>query len=407
MRSWMVILAWILLVRVTFAAPEDPGPLPSEDFEGGSLDLAGAQISVKVYAPLGSSASPLLTLMHGLQRNGSFHADLARTLASRGFVVLVPDMPCSVLSCDHDANAAQLSALIDWGLAQNTTSGLRLFGRIDPDRIGVLGHSWGGLASTLLAGQDARVDALVALDPNDDRGIAAGRAASVAIPSAHLMATLPGRCNGTWPTAVFPTTSEPHLLVRIARAGHCDVESPTNALCDLACGNGDRSTTPYFRRYAVAFLSCVLQADRAMGPYVGGDALGDDQTQGIVLEVASGGLAALPCRSSLADAGTTDTPAAQATDAQAIDVGEDVAEDGAPDRALSDVPIDAEVSMVDAGASTDAGATLDAAGDGADASEGPGPTPASSRGCGCRESKRGPSLSWLLVLALLVRRARG
>ena len=38
------------------------------------------------------------------------------TLASRGFVAVVPDMPCLVTFCDHDANAAQISALLGWAV---------------------------------------------------------------------------------------------------------------------------------------------------------------------------------------------------------------------------------------------------------------------------------------------------
>jgi hypothetical protein len=79
-------------------------------------------------------------------------------------------------------------------------------------------------------------------------------------------------------------------------SGHCDPEDPSDSLCPLACGRGDRSTTPIFRRYAIAFLGCVLQADPSYAPYIGGAELDADQTANRLDQVDQAELLTLPCQ---------------------------------------------------------------------------------------------------------------
>jgi hypothetical protein len=58
---------------------------------------------------------------------------------------------------------AQLSAAIDWALAENERAGSRYYGRIDPEQIALSGYSCGGL-QVLMNAADPRVDTVVMMN---------------------------------------------------------------------------------------------------------------------------------------------------------------------------------------------------------------------------------------------------
>ena len=358
-------LAWLLVSAFAAAAlsaapahaqPELPGPLAFTAWDAGSVAAAGASIPTRVFYPTGGGGPyPIVGVVHGASRNGSYMRVMAETLASRGFVAVVPNMPCNVFGCDHDANANQLVALLDWAVAQGSAPGSPIAGLVDGGRRGLVGHSWGALSSHLAAARDARVHALVLLDPNDDGTVGADAASSVGAPTAQLLAERSGACNNQWNEGVVtPALSGASLQLTIAGSGHCDVEEPTDGLCALACGGGDAATTPLFRRYAVAWIACVLGGDATVMPWVGGASLDADVTAGAVTGLATARLDTLACRGGMLPDGGTG-PATDAGTVPGADSG------SAPG--------------VDGGAARDAGATarLDA---GPDAG-------ADGGGCGC------------------------
>ena len=119
---------------------------------------------------------PLIIRAHGFSafRNDSIY--LVRHLASRGYIVVAPDFPLSNLNApggptlvDIDEQARDVSFLIDRIIAENANASSFLFGKVDTDKIGAIGHSLGG-ATVLLATyhttvRDPRIDATVALSP--------------------------------------------------------------------------------------------------------------------------------------------------------------------------------------------------------------------------------------------------
>ena len=112
------------------------------------------------------AAAPVVVISHGLGSDRSTYAYLARQLASYGFAVAVPEHAGS--------NARQLQALIDGTASQVTApsefvdrpldikylldeltrqnQSPELQGRLDLDRIGVVGQSFGGYTALALAG---------------------------------------------------------------------------------------------------------------------------------------------------------------------------------------------------------------------------------------------------------------
>ncbi len=391
-----------LLALLPFAAlaqPETPGPHETQVWEAGLVQAAGTPINTRVYfAPDAPGPRPVVAVVHGWLRNGGYMRDLATVLASRGFVAVVPDMPCGALGCDHDANAAQISALLDWAAAP--PEGAPIAGRIDDARRGVIGHSWGGLAAFLASGRDARLRSAVFLDPNDDGGVAHRAAPMMAVPAAYLMAENPGACNSQWRDETAALTSASRLQVTVRGSGHCDPESPTDGLCPIACGAGNAATTPLFHRYAVAWTACLLDGDASMAEWLGGAGLDGDVDADRLGDVSAEGLDALPCRAGAPapDAGrpTDAAPPADAAlpaDAAPCGSGTEPRPGGgcgpsAPDAAPADAAPRADATQV-----PDAAALSDAAPDAAAPQDG-----ASDDG-GCAATPLGaPALLGLLLL---------
>src|SRR5262245_37410880 len=142
------------------------------------MDPAWAVTPVVEDAPIIESGGPfpLLLLAHGFARSHTDYSYLVRHFVSRGYVVVASDFPLSTLGApggptfaDVGEQVRDLSFLIDTYTAANGFSGSFLYGRLDTNRIGAIGHSLGG-TTVLLATYhgsvgDPRIKAAVALSP--------------------------------------------------------------------------------------------------------------------------------------------------------------------------------------------------------------------------------------------------
>ena len=298
MRSSIpTLFAFFLLAARAFANPEDLGGLPVVVWDAGAVDAASLSLPTTVYRPGGAAvAAPVVVVMHGLVRNGSYHEVLGRTFASRGVIALVPDWPCSLLGCDQSAAADAAIALLDWAEAQGGAIGSELEGRVDGERRALVGHSAGGLAVFLAAARDPRMDSVVGFDPVDQGSQAQGSVSLLPIPSLHLAAANPGLCSSSWGATVYPLAPAPKRLVTVAGSGHCDPEDPTDFLCAAGCvSTGSASTTPLFRRLAVAWTTCLLGVDPSMQSWVTGSDFDGDVASGDLVDVESSGIGGIAC----------------------------------------------------------------------------------------------------------------
>lgn len=117
---------------------------------------------------------PLVVFVHGSGGLGDGYDVLLRTWASAGYVVAAPALPGST---DKDARGdwtadlphfpADVRFVIDELLRANLAGEGALRGAVDPDRIGLAGHSMGGMITLAVAGNtcchDGRVKAAVVL----------------------------------------------------------------------------------------------------------------------------------------------------------------------------------------------------------------------------------------------------
>jgi dienelactone hydrolase len=274
------------------------GALTVTMWDAGSVAAGGAMIPTVVVFPEMGGPYPVVGVFHGLNGEGADHPELAATLASYGAVVVLPDMPCRLSGgCDHAANAGMISALLEWAVAQSGDASSQIAGKVDGARRGLVGHSFGALNSHIAASMDATIDSVVLLDPNDDGGEGLAATPGVMAPTAQLIAANEGSCNSAWSEdMVRPMLPAPTLQLTVAGSGHCDPADASDAICEFACGSGDRATNPTFRRYAVAWTHCVLSADTTMAPWLGGPMMGDDETAGRIIGVTREGFDMLPCR---------------------------------------------------------------------------------------------------------------
>lgn len=99
---------------------------------------------------------PLIVFSHGRGGTGPAYVNTLKLWASAGYVVVVPTFPLtSALSPgqpkteDLVNQPADVSFLVDWALAFDADNPLA--GMIDPERIGLAGHSLGGFTSLAAA----------------------------------------------------------------------------------------------------------------------------------------------------------------------------------------------------------------------------------------------------------------
>jgi dienelactone hydrolase len=147
------------------AAATDPGKRGPYGVDKKRIDIEmpdGRINKAYVYMPRGKGPFAPAIYTSGLMGHQSHGTGTATQLASWGMVTIVPDIG---INGSPPRSADTVRGVIDWLHADNELSSkLRL------DRgVGLIGHSFGGLTA-ILAGNDPRVGAVVALDPNDDSG---------------------------------------------------------------------------------------------------------------------------------------------------------------------------------------------------------------------------------------------
>lgn len=215
------------------------------------LPLAGRTVSVTFYYP-NQKEAPFVLVAHGFTRSKRYMAGWGALLASEGFITATLTQPGFA---NHELNASAIAELV----AQVHSGSLRL--NVKPTgRIGLMGHSMGGL-TTLLAADKQPVDAWVGLDPvgMNDSWLSVGKA--LRTPCAVLRAE-PGAWNMQGNARpLFAVLPGPKFTMKVRGSTHLDPESPTDMLGQLACGFADEKRRAVFERYALAFLKANLLDD--------------------------------------------------------------------------------------------------------------------------------------------------
>lgn len=130
------------------------------------------EVTAYLYIPHGSVASPAMLVLHSTGDPGKRIVDgeshlenraVAKELAERGYVVIAPDYPSFGDQMDHDFSRDGFESGTMLGIwnhirCVDLLSNLR---EVDPERVGVIGHSLGGHNALFAAAFDSRLKAVV------------------------------------------------------------------------------------------------------------------------------------------------------------------------------------------------------------------------------------------------------
>lgn len=234
---------------------------------------SGDQVAYSLFMPQPSESFaaphyPAVVISHGFARSKRFHANTACALAERGIVVLTPDL-ISLLG-GGEAQLRNIESMVDhvrWLRTRAATEDDPLFGLLDPERIGLVGHSAGGAISLEAAIELAEAgDDVIALMLLDGVPWArtVDRAGELPELSFASVRSEPTGCNADGAIrdvlARLPFATEDILVVG---ASHCDPENPTDLLCRVACGGSDEQARGAYQELIRAFLGDALAAPDA------------------------------------------------------------------------------------------------------------------------------------------------
>ncbi|HEX8951729.1 MAG TPA: hypothetical protein VF945_07775 [Polyangia bacterium] len=228
---------------------------------------SGKSIAITAYVPSTAGARPLVVVSAGLQQPGAAYAPYAKRLASWGIIAVTRDDP-GVLE-QSAAVADDLAFVVGW-----LPGGLP--GRVDSGKVGLAGHSRGGMAS-LLAAEGALAGKLsggfFGLDPVDNAGGAAKSLGTIAMPSVFLGETTDGGGSGGGMACapsdqnydvLWHAAPSPSLEITAVGADHTEFEDPAScSFCTLCTkGSADAATVlRYSTRYLMRFFARTLLGD--------------------------------------------------------------------------------------------------------------------------------------------------
>lgn len=214
----------------------------------------GGATGGKLVVPNGAGPYPLIVASHGFSANSDNQVGWAEHFASYGFVVVAPDFP-NTFSPNHATNGTIVEALV--GAVATAVP------KADKTRVGLEGHSAGGLATTLAAAK-VKPRAVVLFDPVDANAAGKSAYATLCSPVLSLFSN-PGACNGNGDWKTFATTSPGSVILgNLVSSTHCDGENNPRGLCGIGCGGGaSPARQTVLARYATAFFLAKLKGDSA------------------------------------------------------------------------------------------------------------------------------------------------
>ncbi|MBT6179496.1 MAG: hypothetical protein HOI23_19800 [Deltaproteobacteria bacterium] len=256
------------------------------------VELPGADgrvMTTTVCTPSTGNEHAIVLVSPGFQLGRELYESYCAHLASWGYIAILQTYSESGFFMSHGNLAADTTGLIDW----LETEGAGNFPSWNGE-VGLVGHSLGGKLSLLAASQDARIGAVVALDPvdSDDEPVAPDRMMDVEAPVLILgeMLDSTGSFQACAPEAdnfrQFFESSRPGTIeIELFGVGHMDFLDNPNCLFCSFCQSGDLGddvVKEIARRSIVGFFGKHLNADNGFDPYIAGQPVQDDAQEGIL-----------------------------------------------------------------------------------------------------------------------------
>ncbi|MEY4561407.1 MAG: hypothetical protein RLZZ618_684 [Pseudomonadota bacterium] len=264
--------------------PYEKGPAPTKaNLEAAKGSFAVSSFSISrpsgfgggtVHYPTAAGKYGLLALAPPYLAQSSSFAWLGPRLASHGFVVVLIDVN-STLDFPESRSTQQLKA-IEYALKQNTTSSSRVYGKIDPSRIGVSGHSMGGGATILTArNKPANIKAAFPLTPwSSDKNFSTLR-----VPTGYLACeddTVAGNADHSTRFYNSMPAGVPKAYYELKGQTHFCPQSASN--------------NPMIGKYAVAWFKRFVDNDTRFSPFLSGTLAEADKSSGKFSVLRTSGL---------------------------------------------------------------------------------------------------------------------
>ena len=172
-------------------------------------------------------------------------AGWGQRLASEGFVVAIPDMPTEK---DHPLNARCINELVN-AICDGKIESCR----VDPQRIGMVGLSFGGLSTLLAAADNPNVKVWVGLDPVDwdQRGV---KAAPRVKAKTYIVRAPPSVFNQHGGGIALRDALPGCVETVVPDAIHIDPEWPSDWLMEMLIGRPSSDRREKFAGQATAAL---------------------------------------------------------------------------------------------------------------------------------------------------------
>jgi predicted dienelactone hydrolase len=254
-----------LRVAVWYPAPPDAGPVDEQ-----------RRAVVDAPVDLSGGPYPLVLFSHGSCGYAEQSLFLTPYLASHGFVVVAPDHTGNTLFDFPDCSTAAVQAaafierpqdmlfVLEHALAESADPGSFLFDAIDPSRIGMMGHSFGGLTTYLVEALEPRIRVAVPL------AAAVPGTPALRVPSLTLFGEVDSVVDNDRIRLAYEMAASPKLLVEIGDAGHYAFSDGCfpGPDCDPPVTRTQAEANELVKRWVLPFLQVRLAGDDRFAPFL-------------------------------------------------------------------------------------------------------------------------------------------
>lgn len=277
--------------------PNQPGPYQVTK-ETMTISRPGINsMETDIYYPsVLNSSTPVVILLHGFQHNKEGQSGNAEHLSSWGFITVVPNLKYNLLEPNPEEREMDVKGILDYIQEQNSDPS-SVFSQAELEKIGIAGHSAGGLTAVMLTAHDLRIKSLVGLDAVLSGGMPGSDLSwdprqeghLISVPSAFLLAP-PQTCNNDHDGGILAydyVSSESKAKYTLVDGNHCDfmnADEFPNSLCYSLCGGSyDEGRLRLGRKYLTAWFGYFLREINDFQPYLFGQYAQEDEDQGLII----------------------------------------------------------------------------------------------------------------------------
>ncbi len=212
-------------------------------------NLLDAGLPGLIFAPVRGRGLPAVALAHGWLQPARRYADTMRYLASWGLVVVAADTQKGPIP-SPGAMALDLTAALHRVADGRLGNGLV---RVDPEKLGLIGHSVGAGAAVLAAAADSSVGAVVTVTAAATHPSAVEAAARVHAPGLHLVGADDDMADGDG-TSIAAAWAGPALLRTVKGASHLGLAEGSHWSSTLSGSGDEKRLQQVVRLLCTAFL---------------------------------------------------------------------------------------------------------------------------------------------------------